>query len=102
MIMDKSMYSWIDLINWMLKDCTKNINNSKTKGAISLGECVSKLSVLNARATVLSDRERILNQISHDFASKTDNIDSKYVYALNRADNLIRSEALDGIIIALG
>ena len=62
--MDKTLYSWTGLVSWMFSCCSLGhyLNNLKVnKGATILGHAISNLAVVDAKATVESDRNMILD-----------------------------------------
>jgi hypothetical protein len=98
--MDSHMYAWrslcryLDLCSW---------DASSESGSQVLGEAIASLRVTNARATVASDRDMILQQIAQEYGGQGDGLDSDdNLLAFGRFDAIIRKATIDGIVAALG
>lgn len=96
--MDKSMYSWVELFRWLL------VKSPNDASAVLLGKALSNLRIENARATVALDKITILSLIATDFGGNghLPLQEDQNVEAFQRADNLIRLAAVDGVTRILG
>ncbi len=98
--MDSHMYSWRSLFEWLGWFA---LDGSSKSGSHLLGEAIASLEVTNARATVASDREMILQQIAQEYGGQGEDLKSvENVAAFGAFDSIIRKSAIDGIVAALG
>jgi hypothetical protein len=98
--MDSHMYSWRSVFEWLGR-CDRG--SSSKSGSQLLGEAIASLEVTNARATVATDREMILLQITKEYGGQGDDLKSgDNVAAFGAFDSIIRKCTIDGIVSALG